>query len=423
MKHYNTKQEIKSEVVRLLQERLALISVNPEKYNFVEEGKDERQRVLVTYDGINLLVVEPFISNVVENGRLKVSQMFSVNAIFDDYWYDNYDLNTSIYVDEYMICQFQNKLISFDELLDILFPFADNGKVKRICDELEKIGFKYVSVKYDTYTYKYVVEGDIHSFLYNENNEAKPKEDIQNKRLFKYMSFNTYIEMLKSKKIRLNSIMSMNDSSETFYLGDYLCKAYEDERRRVLHPKSRYFQDGGLRKKKVVEFKDNLIGCFSEKKDDALMWRLYGDGGKGVCLEFQIDNDTLKPVLYLDEKNQKAKLLTEIAGKLKNDGILLYNKDISNYHFYTKSHYYKDEGEWRIIMCTGDSELNIENYDGLISLYKDFNFEELGLIPTILYLGSNLAFKDVNVPLLVDLSKRNLNVRRVMMSRVDSIRV
>ena len=91
--------------------------------------------------------------------------------------------------------------------------------------------------------------------------------------------------------------MSMNDSSETFYLGDYLCKAYEDERRKVLYPQSQYFQDGGLRKKKVVEYKNNLIGCFSEKEDDALMWRLYGDGGKGGWMEFQIGNETLKPGL------------------------------------------------------------------------------------------------------------------------------
>ena len=217
--------------------------------------------------------------------------------------------------------------------------------------------------------------------------------------------------------------MSMNDSSETFYLGDFLCKAYEDERRKVLHPKSRYFQDGGLRKKKVVEYKNNLIGCFSDKRDDALMWRLYGDGGKGVCLEFQIENDSLKPVLYLDEKNQKVKKLTEVASKLKNEGITLYYKDLSKYHFYTKSQQFQYEGEWRIVKEASDEELSVANYDGLVCLYKNYEFEELGLKPVMLYLGANLAYKDVNVPLLADLSKRELNVRHVMMSDVESLRV
>lgn len=423
MQRYNTVQDIKAEVVRLLQERLALINVDQDKYTLDDVEKSEKQAVSVTYDGIKIMTVRPFISNVVENGKLQVRGMFSLRAVFDDYWYDNDDLDTDVFVDEYLRCQFQNKSTTFDKLLDVLLPLADVGKVERINDELEKIGFNNATVKYDTITYKYVVEGDIHSFLYEESNEEGLVEDIRKKRFFKYMSFNTYIEMLKSKKIRLNSIMSMNDSSETFYLGDYLCKAYEDERRKMLHPKSRYFQDGGLRKKKVVEYKNNLIGCFSEKRDDALMWRLYGDGGKGVCLEFQIENDSLKPVLYLDEKNQKAKQLTEVASKLKNDGITLYYMDLSNYHFYTKSQQFQYEGEWRILKEASNEELDVANYDGLVCLYKDYSFEELGLKPVFVYLGANLAYKDVNVPLLVDLSKRELKVRNVMLSDVESLRV
>lgn len=421
MKCYNSIQEIKAEVVRLLQERLALINVDQNKYKLDDVENDEKQTV--TYEGVKIMTVKPFISNVVVNGRHQVQGMFSLRAVCDDYWYDNNDLDTDIFVDEFLRCQFQNQATTFDKLLDVLLPLADESNVERICQELDKIDLKNASVKFDTFTYKYVVEGDIHSFLYENNNADDSNGEVQKKRFFKYMSFNTYIEMLKSKKIRLNSIMSMNDSSETFYLGDYLCKAYEDERRIVLHPKSQYFQDGGLRKNKVVEYKNNLIGCFSEKKDDALMWRLYGDGGKGVCLEFQIENESLKPVLYLDEKNQKAKQLTDVAVKLKNDGITLYYKDISNYHFYTKSQQFQYEGEWRILKETSDEELKVANYDGLVCLYKDFPFEELGLKPTMVYLGTNLAYKDVNVPLLVDLSKRELKVQHVMMSDVDSLRV
>ena len=422
-KRYNTTQDIKAEIVRLLQERLVLINVDRDKYMLDGVEDDERLAVTVTYDGIKIMTVRPFISNVVVNGQHQVHGMFSLRAVFDDYWYDNDDLDTGVFVDEYLRCQLHNESTTFEKLLDVLLPLADVGKVKRINDELVKIGFKDATVKFDTFTYKYVVEGDIHSFLYEESNEEGVVVDIRKKRFFKYMSFNTYIEMLKSKKIRLNSIMSMNDSSETFYLGDYLCKAYEDERRKVLHPKSRYFQDGGLRNKKVVEYKNNLIGCFSEMKDDALMWRLYGDGGKGVCLGFQIENDSLKPVLYLDEKNQKAKKLKEAASNLKNEGITLYYKDLSKYHFYTKSQQFKYEGEWRILKEAGDEELGVANYDGLVCLYKDYSFEELGLKPAFLYLGANLAYKDVNVPLLVDLSKRELNVQHVIMSDVESLRV
>ena len=419
MRRYNTTLEIKAEILGLLQERMARIDVDQEKYIVAEQD----DRIIVCYDGIRILNVTPFISNVVVNGQLHVSNWFSLRAVHDDYWYDNDDLDTDIFVDEYLECQFQNQRMTFDKLLDVLMPLAKDDKVKIIYKALDNIGFKDASVKFDTFTYKYVVEGDIYSFLYEVENKGETFDDNRKKRFFKYMSFNTYIEILKNKKIRLNSIMSMNDSSETFYLGDYLCKAYEDERRKVLHPKSGYFQDGGLRTKTVVEFKNNLIGCFSEKKDDALMWRLYGDGGKGVCMEFEIENDSLKPVLYLDEKNQKAKLLKELAGRMKNDGIILYYKDLLKYHFYTKSQQFWYEGEWRIVKEVKDEELAVANYDGLICLYKDYPFEELGLKPTMVYLGANLAYKDVNVPLLVDLSKRRLDVNHVMKSQVESLRV
>ncbi len=418
MLRYNTTQKIKTAVLGLLQERLAHIDVGQRCYAVTEEG----DRIVVSYSGIRILTVTPFISNVVENGHHQVRGMISIRAVFDDYWYDNDDLCLDVFVDEFMRCQFQNQLITFDGLLEMMLPLADGDKVKKIVTELEKIGFEGATVRFDTYGYKYVVEGDIHSYLYEKEDEGGVDSGGK-KRFFKYMTLNTYIEMLKSRKIRLNSIMSMNDSSETFYLGDYLCKAYEDERRKVVLPKSRYFQDGGLRKKMVVEYKNNLIGCFSEKRDDALMWRLYGDGGKGVCLEFQVDNDSLKPVLYLEEQNQKVRQLKEVAARLKTEGITLHYKDLSNYHYYTKSWHFRDEGEWRIVQKVGDDELQTANYGGLVCLYKDYLYEDLGLKPTMLYVGANMAYKDVNVPLLTDLSKRELGVEHVMMSRVESLRV
>ena len=169
MKHYNSIQEIKAEVVKLLQERIALINVDQNKYKLTEDKKGERQVVSVTYDGIKILTVEPFISNVRENGRLQVRGILSIRAVFDDYWYDNDDIDTDIFVDEYLRCQFNNLSTTFDKLLEVLMPLADEGKVKRICEELDKIGFRDISVNYDTYGYKYVVEGEIHTFLYNDN--------------------------------------------------------------------------------------------------------------------------------------------------------------------------------------------------------------------------------------------------------------
>ena len=80
-KRYNTTLEIKAEVVRLLQERLTLINVDRDKYMLDGVEVDEKQAVIVIYDGIKMMTVRPFISNVVENGKIQVRGMFSVRAV------------------------------------------------------------------------------------------------------------------------------------------------------------------------------------------------------------------------------------------------------------------------------------------------------------------------------------------------------
>ena len=131
VKHYKSIQEIKAEVVRQLHERLALINVDHDKYSLDDVENSEKQAVTVIYDGIKIKSVRPFISNVVENGKLQVSGMFSLRAVYDDYWYDNDDLDTDIFVDEYLRCQFQNESTTFDKLLDILLPLANEDKVRK----------------------------------------------------------------------------------------------------------------------------------------------------------------------------------------------------------------------------------------------------------------------------------------------------
>lgn len=97
VKHYKSIQEIKAEVVRQLHERLALINVDHDKYSLDDVENSEKQAVTVIYDGIKIMSVRPFISNVVENGKLQVSGMFSLRTVYDDYWYDNDDLDTDIF--------------------------------------------------------------------------------------------------------------------------------------------------------------------------------------------------------------------------------------------------------------------------------------------------------------------------------------
>lgn len=45
-----------------------------------------------------------------------------------------------------------------------------------------------------------------------------------------------------------------------------------------------------------------LIGCFSKRNDSILMWSHYGDSHKGVCLEFEVNEDDFSNINYSDKK-------------------------------------------------------------------------------------------------------------------------
>ena len=90
----------------------------------------------------------------------------------------------------------------------------------------------------------------------------------------KYTTMNTLFEILKSGKIRLNSIISMNDKTETSFLSD-LTKNYDEPSETA--------------ELETIRANSTLIISFSSNTDNLDMWRWYGDDGKGVCLVFERD--------------------------------------------------------------------------------------------------------------------------------------
>ena len=68
-------------------------------------------------------------------------------------------------------------------------------------------------VKFDTMSQRYVLNIDFADYL-----NSPPKEDKEALYLCKYMSLDTFLCIVENKNIRLNSVVSMNDSSEGFFL-------------------------------------------------------------------------------------------------------------------------------------------------------------------------------------------------------------
>jgi hypothetical protein len=107
--------------------------------------------------------------------------------------------------------------------------------------------------------------------------------------------------------------------------------------------------------------------CFSEHRDDILMWSHYSDGHKGVCLEF--DKERLKawkfcrPVDYDQEYLSFKKFLEALPDNERSAQLLL-----------RKSEHWIYESEWRIIV----------NPDNDNSGNRDYKFPEELLTGVIL---------------------------------------
>ena len=63
--------------------------------------------------------------------------------------------------------------------------------------------------------------------------------------------------------------------------------------------------------------KPGIIASLSKLYDSALMLRLYGDNGKGVCLVFDVKDAGAKPILYIGEKASRYQQLRTAIRNLK----------------------------------------------------------------------------------------------------------
>lgn len=206
----------------------------------------------------------------------------------------------------------------------------------------------------------------------------------------------------------------MNDTSETFALGE----AIEDN----LDELNRY--------RSLISSKSMLITSFCGDYDSALMWRLYGDNGKGACLCFTASTDDVKPIVYVKKEGRDTKLsqLTDIVKQLNQQGIKVHIRQIEDLKYFVKSSQFDYEKESRLLRREDDSKLKIVKYGDLISYCCDYNIDNdstikpLGLKIHEVILGKNMPNKDVNYPLIVDTLNQRYGVKYINWSQVDALR-
>lgn len=219
---------------------------------------------------------------------------------------------------------------------------------------LRRHNFSGYHIAFDTYAGRYVIETDLESCL------KVPKEEKDIRYLYKYTSLATYCSMLNNRTFRMNSIVAMNDASETLW-ADFVTG---DEK---IDDKTYYDS--------VVRNRNKLVTSLTPMMDNATMWRLYGNNGNGVCLAFEVPVNEVTKVLYVSDKDAGVQQLKQVRRELSEKGIKVDFQDLNRRNLYIKSSSFSVEVEYRYVHDAKDEILDVADYGSMLSPYKDFPYE------------------------------------------------
>jgi len=200
---------------------------------------------------------------------------------------------------------------TIDQWLELIIKDSNDClKVKK--EIAEQIQNAYdVKIQFDDILYNPVNQ----CYLLKEKEEQNllkdlmPEHDVESDEIAKYTSFETLISILQSGKIRMNSIVSMNDKTETDFLEGTIRNFKEEYERDI---------------DKYLFADKQFITSFTTRIDDLDMWRLYGDDARGVCLVFERknkSNDKLYKIKYVSPDDEILKKTAQgglsVAGRCR----------------------------------------------------------------------------------------------------------
>lgn len=180
-------------------------------------------------------------------------------------------------------------------------------------------------------------------YLLKEDVEQKilkdlmPEHDVDTDYIAKYTSFETLISILDSGKIRMNSIVSMNDKTETDFLEDTIRNFKEVYERDI---------------DKFLFADKEFITSFTTKIDDLDMWRLYGDDARGACLVFERKDkskDNLYKINYVSPDADMLSKTDNFINTLKSRNIRFQFWLLHKYCHFIKHIDYTNENELRFL--------------------------------------------------------------------------
>lgn len=265
--------------------------------------------------------------------------------------------------------QLLSDMKSFGEWMQDVFKEPENAPNlrKQIKEQIEKtlsISIANEEVFYDMASECYLLNEDAECRMLGE---LMPQKAGKITEIAKYTSFETLVSILKSGKMRMNSIVSMNDKTETDFL-DEVFRSYMEE----------YEQDYD----KYLFADKEFITSFTTRIDDLDMWRLYGDNARGVCMVFERDikkDDELYKINYVDPTKKDLTKVVGLMETLKEGGVRFRLNLLQKYRHFLKHADYDTEEEYRLLVKRGKPDGWFVNSDnGILTPYLEFGLRKMG---------------------------------------------
>ncbi len=258
---------------------------------------------------------------------------------------------------------------SFGDWMQDVFKEPDNATEHRqqIKEQIEKtlgISIANEDIFYDPASECYLLNEDAECRMLGKLIPQKAGNIIE---IAKYTKFDTLVAILKSGKMRMNSIVSMNDKTETDFLDEVL-RSYKEE----------YEQDYD----KYLFADKEFITSFTTRIDDLDMWRFYGDNGRGVCMVFERDtnkDDGLYKINYIDPAKEELTKVSDMMDTLKEKGIRFRLNLLQKYCHFLKHADYDTEEEYRLLVRSDKPDGWFVNSDnGILTPYLEFELRKTG---------------------------------------------
>ena len=181
------------------------------------------------------------------------------------------------------------------------------------------------------------------------------------KEFYKYTTLDTLTKILQHGTIRMNSVVAMNDTSETNILKD----AIRNFKEPIESEADTY-----------LESNTRFITSFSGLKDSLPMWSQYGNKGTGVCLVFErgplFKENNLLHIKYITKNDETVNNIKTLQKVLKAKGINFYFTLLDKYRNFIKYDFYKSEDEYRYLVVQDEGvEWTINTDYNLVAPFID----------------------------------------------------